>query len=437
LEGPHKLLDLNIHLKIPVGFRTYRADIWRTEEMNPATYFIRRDEFFDRSQIYSLTDRDYDDNFERYVFFQKAVVAMMDALELKPDIVHGNDWQTGLIPLFLEHGIQGGWRGRKEKTVFTIHNLAYQGIYSGNDYSITSLPFSCFSVDTMEFYGNINSLKCGVMCSDAVTTVSKTYAKEIQTERDGFGLHGVLQAAHGKLTGIVNGIDSEIWNPEKDRYTARHFGATDMSGKKACKQDVAAELKLKVKPDTALIGMVSRLVDGKGMDLLSKAMPEIMSRNVAFVLLGSGQENYHELSRSWTEMWPGRFAAVLGFDPPLGHRIIAGSDLFFMPSKFEPCGLSQLYSLRYGTIPIVHAVGGLEDTIERVDVAHDRGFGFKFSDYTIEALLGSLDEALALMKKQDAWQKVMHRAMTADFSWTRSAEEYLELYKRLLKPASK
>ena len=435
MEGPAKLMDLNIHLKIPVGFRTYRADIWRTEETNPATYFIRRDEFFDRSQIYNLSDRDYDDNFERYVFFQKAVVAMIDALDLKPDIVHGNDWQTGLIPLFLEHGIQGAWRGRKEKTVFTIHNLAYQGIYSGNDYSITNLPFSCFSVDTMEYYGNINSLKCGVMCSDAVTTVSQTYAREIQEERNGFGLHGVLQAARGKLTGIVNGIDTEIWNPGKDRYALRHFSAKDLSGKKACRQDLASEFKLKLKPDTVLIGMVSRLADGKGMDLLAKVMPDLMKRNVAFLVLGSGQELYHELCRQWADQWPGRFACVLGFDPPLGHRIIAGSDLFMMPSKFEPCGLSQLYSLRYGTIPIVHAVGGLQDTIEGIDVDKATGYGWKFSEYTPEALLGAMDAALTTFKKPAQWEAAMLRAMEQDFSWSRSADRYLEIYRKL-KPAA-
>ncbi len=431
LEGPTPLLDLNIRLKIPVGFKTYHADIWRTEETNPATYFIRRDEFFDRSQIYNLPDRDYDDNFERYVFFQKAVVAMIDELNLNPDIIHANDWQTGLLPLFLEHGIQGKWRGRKEKTVFTIHNLAYQGIYSGNDYSITNLPFSCFSVETMEYYGNINSLKCGIMCSDAVTTVSQTYAKEIQEEINGFGLHGVLQSASGRLTGIINGIDTEIWNPEKDRFAAAYFTAKDLAGKRACKKDICAELKLKLKPDTALIGMVSRLVDGKGMDLLARAMPELMKRNVAFVILGTGQDIYHDLCRQWVSQWPGRFAAILGFDAPLGHRIIAGSDFFMMPSKFEPCGLSQLYSLRYGTIPMVHAVGGLEDTVQSVDVKAGTGFGLKFHNFTPEALLELLDEGLAIYQTPADWAAVQARAMAQDFSWGRSADRYLEIYRRL------
>jgi starch synthase len=433
IEGGFQPVDTGVRLDIPLGLRTQRAEIWRLDAEGVATYFIRRDEYFDRAYLYNLPTRDYDDNFERFVFFQKAVVGLVDALKIHPDIVHCSDWQTGLLPLFLRHGIRGTGRTRTEKTVFTIHNLAYQGLFSANEYTHTNLPFSTFTVDTMEFYGNINLLKCGITMSDLVTAVSVSYLREIQNPDRGFGLHGVVAAAAHKLVGIVNGIDTREWNPDEDPRIARTYSASNPEGKGACKRQLLAELSLDPDPKKPLIGMIARLVDQKGLDLLEEAMPEIMERPVSFVLLGHGLQKYEELAQSWALRWPGRCACRIDFDRDLAHRIEAGSDLYLMPSRSEPCGLNQLYSLRYGTLPIVHGVGGLEDTIEDLEEKGDEGWGLKFREYTVDALLAKLDVALRLYDQPKAWSAVQNRAMLKDFSWDHSAGEYISVYERLLK----
>lgn len=432
MEGGFPLKNLGFRLDIPVGFQVYRADVWVAESPPPTTYFIRRDEFFDRSHLYSLPERDYEDNFERFVLFQKAVVALVDTLNLRPDIVHSSDWQTGLIPLFLRHGIRGTGRQQTERTVFTIHNLAYQGLYPGAQYALTNLPFSCFNMDCAEFYGNINCIKAGITSAHLVTTVSRTYAQEIRTEEYGCGLHGVLAKMGDRLIGVIHGVDYSTWNPAMDPYLIKTYGAEDLDGKRACKEDLCRRMGLNLPIEQPLIGMVTRLVDQKGLDILAAAIPELMKREVGFVLLGAGQENYQKLSLAWSEQWPGRFAVRLGFDNPLAHQIEAGSDIYLMPSRFEPCGLNQLYSLRYGTLPVVHATGGLEDTITDIDESGSQGTGFKFRTYTPEGLLSAVDRALALYANREKWLELMIRAMRQDFSWDRAAEDYLDIYRRVL-----
>lgn len=430
-ESGHHLVDMRIQLHVPVGFRTYRAEVWKCDDIQPTTYFIRRDEFFDRSQLYSLPDRDYDDNFERFVFFQKAAVALIDRLELKPDIVHCNDWQTGLVPYFLRHGMQGGGRAGREKVVFTIHNLAYQGIFPGNEYPVTNLPFSCFSIGAIEFFGNINCLKAGLTGADRITTVSETYAREIQSAAAGCGLEGVLQERSARLRGIVNGIDADLWNPADDRNLASQYSAESFAGKQACREHLCARMRVHQSVDTPILGMVTRLVDQKGLDILAGAMPEIMKRELVFVLLGTGSEAYEKMCAQWMRSWPGKFGGKLAFDPKMAHRIFAGSDMFIMPSRFEPCGLNQLYAMRYGSVPIVHAVGGLDDTVVDVDARPD-GFGFKFRDYTSQALLAAVDSALAAFRDRERWSLIVRRAMQQDFSWRRSSAAYADLYRELV-----
>lgn len=431
LEGPQPVQDTGLRLSVPVGFRHYHADIWQGDEPGPRTYFIRRDEFFDRSQLYNLPDRDYDDNFERFVFFQKAAVALIDKLALKPDIVHGNDWQCGLIPFFLEHGLQGTTRGRREKVLFTIHNLAYQGVFPGSDYALTNLPFNAFSVNTMEFYGQVSCLKAGIMGADLVSTVSPTYAREIQTPAGGFGMDGVLTAVRDRLVGILNGIDTAVWNPGQDPRIPANFDARNPGGKRVCRQKLAARMQLQVKPGTAVIGMVTRMVDLKGMDILAEAMPELMKRDVAFVMLGSGQATYHERCAEWARQWPGRFAVRLGYDAQLSHEIQAGSDMILIPSKYEPCGLTQFYGQRYGTIPVVHAVGGLEDSVVDLSDTGDRGTGVKFKDYTAAALVAAVDRALVYFAQPSIWSAIMRRGMEADFAWDGPARAYAAAYSRI------
>lgn len=428
IEGPLSVKHTGLKLTIPVGFRTYQAEIWQSDEPGPRTYFVRRDEFFDRSQLYNLPTRDYDDNFERFVFFQKAVVAALDRLEFRADIVHCNDWQSGLIPYFLEHGIQGVSRGRKERVVFTIHNLAYPGVFPGSDYTLTNLPFNAFSVDTMEYYGQLSCMKAGVTGANLVTTVSPTYAREIQTPEHGFGLDGVLRGIQGRLVGILNGVDTTVWDPAQDTRIPANYDRSHMSGKRTCRHKLATRMRVRVDAETPLVGMVTRMVDLKGMDILAEAMPELMKRKLAMVILGSGQERYHEMTTKWAEAWPGRFGVRIGYDAQLAHEIQAGSDMVLIPSKYEPCGLTQFCSQRYGTLPVVHATGGLEDSVEDAAADGSSGTGIKFGEYSAAALVKAVDRALALHADSSAWNAVIARAMALDWSWERPAAAYLRAY---------
>ncbi len=435
-EGSFNLQDTGLHLDIPVGFRTHRADVWIHEDSEVPTYFIRRDEYFDRRELYSLPERDYDDNFERFTFFQKAAVALIDALDFGADIVHSNDWQGGLIPAFLREGTSslgrtGGEKG--EKSVFTIHNLAYQGIFPGTDFAYTNLPFACFSMEEgMEFYGNVNCMKGGIAMADLVTTVSPRYAEEIQTPEFGCGLDGVLSKVSSRLKGILNGVDYSLWDPRIDPNLVKRYSSKDLSGKKKCKKDLLKVMGLATDDlKRPVVGMVTRMVDQKGFDLLSKAMPELMNTGINFILLGSGQVEYHEIARKWAGTWPRRFAVKIGYDDELAHKIEAGADIFLMPSKFEPCGLNQLYSLRYGTLPVVHAVGGLVDTIADISVDGNQGNGFVFTEYTPAALIESVNRAIKLYGTSD-WEKIQKRAMSSDYSWQNSASEYISAYESLL-----
>lgn len=439
MEGDFPKSDTGIRLKVPVGLRSLQAEFWKADTEGPATYFVRKDEFFDRSQLYSLPERDYDDNYERFVFFQKAAVGLIDHFQFKADIVHANDWQTALIPYFLEHGIHGMGRGRGERVVFTIHNLAFQGIFTDHEFPYSNLPYSCFSLEDLEFYGNLNCMKGALLRADAVTTVSQKYAQEILTPEFGCGLEGVLARISHKLTGIVNGVDYKVWDPENDPHLPENYTPRNLKGKAACKRALLEEMgfsNVAAKAQTPLIGIVTRLVDQKGLDLLAEALEEIMAHDLNFVLLGSGQEKYENLCREWAARWPERLAIHIGYDTGLSHRIEAGSDIFLMPSRFEPCGLNQLYSLKYGTIPLVHATGGLDDTIDAVHPDGTHGTGFKFNAYTTASLLEELDKALTLYQRPAAWREVQLRGMQKDFSWDRSARKYRELYTSLVPSAT-
>jgi starch synthase len=431
-EGRFTLADTGVRVDIPLGLRRYRGSVWMADEPGPRTYFIARDEFFDRRHLYGTREADYDDNFERFAFFQKAVVEAIDRLELKPDLVHLNDWQTGLIPLFLEHGVRGTRRGRREKVVFTIHNVAYHGKYPGAEFALLNLPFSAFSIETMEYYSEINFLKAGIMCADAVTTVSETYRQEIQTRPHGRGLEGVLAAADRKLQGIVNGIDTDLWNPATDPLIARTFDAARPGGKASCRRQLIQEFGLAAGEGTLVLGLVSRLTGDKGIDLLKDALPALMERNLAVAILGSGESEFEAMLGAWPKQWPERVGVRLKYDRDLARRIVAGADAFLMPSKEEPCGLNQLYSMRYGTLPIVRSVGGLADTVQNLDPDAGTGTGFVFAEYDAASLVGAVDRALAVFRDRPRdWLSAMQRAMTQDWSWARSATRYLEIYERL------
>lgn len=428
LERFPEVKPAGIKLAVPLGFHSHTTDIWRTEEPGLTTYFIRRDEYFDRTQLYSLPDRDYDDNFERFVFFQKAVVALMDHLQLSPDVVHGNDWQCGLLPYYLFHGLHGHPRPHPEPFVFTIHNLAYQGIYPGSEYALTNLPFNCFSVNTLEYYGKINCLKGGVTGARVVNTVSPTYAREICTESGGFGLHGLMASLGPRLHGILNGMDGQLWDPARDCGLVTTYTPENPAGKGTCRKLFLAENQLRSTTSTTL-GMVTRMVANKGFDVLAEAMPEIMKRDVTLFILGSGEQKFQNLCMDWQQTWPDRFACHIGYEPALARRVLAASDFLLIPSRYEPCGLSQFYAKRYGALPIAHAVGGLADTITDVGAGDgSTGTGILMKELRPDTLLASVDRALALQSKPAAYAAVQKRAMQQDHAWTASAQRYVELY---------
>lgn len=432
IEHHPEVKPAGINLVIPVGFRAYRADIWQTDAGPVRTYFVRRDEFFDRSQLYRACDRDYDDNFERFVFFQKAVVALLDHLKLKPDIVHGNDWQCGLLPYFLANGLQGTPRPAPEPFVYTFHNLAYQGIFPGSDYAQTNLPFNCFNVSTIEYYGKINCLKGGITAARAVTTVSPTYAQEIRSQEWGYGLEGLIASQGTRINGILNGIDVQLWDPSADKLITQPYSATDRAGKGSCRNAFLAHHGLKADPTTAVLAMITRLVDQKGMDLLASAISDLMKRDVVVFVHGSGETKYHELCQAWRQQWPDRFGLNLGYDAVLAHRVLSASDFLLVPSQYEPCGLSQFYGMRYGALPVAHAVGGLVDAIQDATPDGTAGTGLLFKEASAAGLLGAVDRALALRLAKEAFAAVQIRAMSQDFSWSKPAAAYAKLYADVL-----
>lgn len=419
--------------EVPLGSHDCTAEVYRNQQFGIDIYFIARDEYYDREELYGIGDRDYDDNFERFVFFQKTVVEALDRLAFDADVVHTNDWQTGLIPYFLRHGIHGTGRKGRERSVFSIHNLAYQGIFPAAAFARTNLPAATFSIDGMEYYGQVSCMKAGIAGADRLVTVSTTYARQIQTEESGYGLHGILTKRTDDLSGIVNGIDYESWNPETDGNLASRYDVQSApSGKSDNKRELAAQCGLNVDDSTMLIGMVTRLVDLKGIDLVAEIVPELMNRNVAVVLLGSGKEEYHQLCRRWSRRWPKKFSCKLKFDPVFSHLIFGASDAYLMPSRIEPCGLGQLYSMRYGVLPVVHATGGLEDTVIDLNGSGNHGTGFKFRPYKSVELLNALDRAIALYGQPGEWSSAVKRAMEQDLSWAGSARKYSELYEDLL-----
>lgn len=435
LEGGFAIEDTGIRLAIPVGFHRYQADIWRTREQpnRPVIYFIRRDEFFDRTHLYSLPDRDYDDNFERFIFFQKAVTSLINHLGHPFDVVHAHDWQTGLLPLYLRYGMSGEGRSAREKVIFTIHNLSFQGIFGGDYYSYTNLPFSCFSVETLEYYGNVNCLKGAVNSADMVTTVSATYAREIQMEAWGHGLHGVFKDASAKLRGICNGIDTVAWDPASDPALAANYDVRHLHGKSTCKNDIIRRARLRIKDKDPLLGMVTRLTPLKGMQLVDEILPFIMAETKAgLIILGSGTEEELAGIHDWAARWPGRVAVRCGFDLKLAHRIIAGADIYLMPSQHEPCGLNQLYSMRYGTVPVVHKVGGLADTVTNCREQPDQVNGYVFQEFTAASFQDALMKALMDFRHPQRWQALQQHGMTGDYSWRNVARQYVEVYRKLV-----
>ncbi|MCF6159372.1 MAG: glycogen synthase GlgA [wastewater metagenome] len=397
-------------------------------------YFLYNEQYYARKGLYNYpgTTRDFEDNSERFIFFDQAVLETIDQLSIYPDIIHCNDWQTGLIPVYLKAKYASRKCFLNTKVIMNIHNLAYQGIFWHWDMKLTGLDWSLFNWKQLEFYGKLNFLKGGIVFSDSITTVSKTYAQEIQTPEYGAGLDVVLKERAKDLYGIINGIDCTIWNPETDKFIAANYGIKDLTGKQICKKDLQRKCKLPGK-DVPVIGMITRLTDQKGLDLIVDIFRDLMKINLQFVLLGTGERRYHELFQDYAKRFPEKVAVKLTFDERSAHEIEAGADIFLMPSRFEPCGLNQLYSLRYGTVPVVRATGGLADTIVDVrsePISYGRANGFSFKRYNSDMLFATIVRVLDFFKNKVQWIEIMKNGMKQDWSLERSAGEYVMLYKK-------
>jgi starch synthase len=390
--------------------------------------FVDDAEFFDRPQLYGDKNGDYPDNAERFSEFSRAAIECMKRVWL-PDIVHCHDWQAALVPVLLRTQYANDLAVRSLPVVLTIHNLAYQGVFPQAVLRRIGLPERYFTIDGLEFYGKVNFLKGGLVFADYLTTVSRRYAKEIQTAELGCGLDGVIRNRGDRLVGILNGVDYGAWSPEADTLIAQNYSAHNLSGKIACKKDLLAAMRLPEENlGRPLIGIVSRFVDQKGFDLLADIAGDLMKEDVAIAALGNGQPEYEKQFKALAEKYPARFGVKIGYDNTLAHKIEAGADMFLMPSRFEPCGLNQIYSLRYGTVPIVRATGGLDDTVQKFVAKTQQGTGFKFENYEGKALLDCIRAALKAFRDPKAWQAVQANGMSKDFSWKTSAAAYVTLY---------
>lgn len=393
-------------------------------------YLLHHPEYFERETLYGPGESAYGDNAERFAFFSRAVLALLDQIG-PPDVLHCHDWQTALAPAFLRADRDRYPRLDHVRTVLTIHNLAYQGLFWAADWHLLELDWRYFTPQFLEFQGSINYLKAGLVFADALTTVSRTYAEEICQPELGHGLDGVLRERRAALRGIVNGADYREWSPDTDAHIARRYSADDASGKRPCKAALQADVGLPVEPSTPLYGIISRLTGQKGIDLVLEAAGALSSRGAQFVVLGTGEAALERALADLAQAEPRRWAARIGFDEGLAHRIQAGADMLLMPSRYEPCGLNQIYGLRYGTIPVVRATGGLRDTVEEFDPSRRSGTGFTFGPYDAGSLLAAIDKSLACHRDAEAWNTLLANAMRADFSWGRSAAEYRALYAEL------
>jgi starch synthase len=394
------------------------------------TWLVDQPKYFDRSGLYGEAGRDYPDNLARFGFFCRAVLAWVGRQSWKPDVIHCNDWQTALIPPLIR-----AEPAQRVPTLLTIHNLAYQGLFPAQDFALTGLPASFFTMAGLEFWGQVNVLKGGLVFADTLTTVSETYAREIQAKEFGAGVDGVLRDRTRDLWGILNGVDYGMWDPSHDPLIPAQYSAEDLTGKRICKEHLQREFSLYERPDIPIVGMVTRLVDQKGLDLVEAVMDDLFALGVQLVVLGAGDARYEQVLGELPRRYPKRAGIRIGFDNALAHRIEAGADLFLMPSRYEPSGLNQLYSLRYGTVPVVRHTGGLADSIVDTTpetLAAGTANGFVFVAYEAHAMLEALRRALETFRTPHTWRGVQKTGMAADFSWTASARKYHALYDRTL-----
>ncbi len=393
-------------------------------------YFIEYPPFFDRESLYGTRAGDYPDNAERFALYCRAVLEASKILGV-PDVFHCHDWQSALVPVLVRSLYSEDPAFEHVGLVFTIHNMGYQGLFPADTLPLLMLPWDLFTISKMEFFGKVNFLKGALVSSDFITTVSRRYSQEIQTSEYGFGLDGVLKSRAATLSGILNGVDYAEWSPETDPHIAAQYSAHDLTGKTQCKLDMLAGFGAeKTDPSLPVIGIVSRFAAQKGFDLIAQIIDRLVREKLTLCILGSGDKKYEDTFKRLNKQYPERVLLKVAYDNATAHKIEAGADMFLMPSRYEPCGLNQIYSLRYGTVPVVRATGGLDDTIENWNPKTGKGTGFKFAPYTGDALLGAIHTALAVFKDKDSWHSLMRNGMAKNYSWAVSAKEYVRVYER-------
>ncbi len=434
-EEPKLLNDSTLSFFLP----GYTGEACLRELMHPSgmrVIFIDYPSAYDREELYTEGGQDYEDNLTRYAIFAKAGLEACKMLDIRPDIVHAHDWQAAMAPVYLKTHYHDDSFFKNTSSVLTVHNLGYQGRFPGDKFQGLDLPWEYFNPERLEYFGQVNVLKGGIIFADAITTVSPTYSKEIQTPEFGAGLDGVLESSAEKLTGILNGVDYSQWDPSNDPFIPKKFSPNDLSGKWACRKALREEIGLP-EGKGPLIGMISRLAEQKGFELVLKALDKIVKLDCQIVILGTGDPHYHTALSEAAKKYPKNISVKLTFSNELAHKIEAGSDIFLMPSRYEPCGLNQLYSLRYGTVPIVSSTGGLKDTVQNVTparLAKGNATGFVIKSFTASSMFNTIKKAVKLFRDdRKAWKKLMVTGMREDFSWPSQAGVYMKLYKGLEK----
>ncbi len=424
-------------LEVPSGNTRLRGNVLEasTEEGVPV-YLFDREDLFDRQGLYGTPEGDYPDNLERFTYFCRAALLFAKKAGFQLDVVHCHDWQTGLIPAYLKTLYREDSFFSGVSSIFTIHNMGYQGLFPPDNLSTCGIPISEFHPEGIEYWNQISLLKAGIMYADAVTTVSPRYSRDIQTPEFGMGMHDILRKRSADLYGILNGVDYAVWDPDRDSHVTANYSPQEMAGKRRCKealiQEMGLDSTLRKRP---VLGMISRLDDQKGLDLLVQILDELLALEVGLVVLGLGEERIQKAIQEAAEHHPGRVGLKIGFDEPLAHRIMAGADMLLVPSRYEPCGLAQIYALKYGTVPIVRATGGLDDTIQQFDPSSGKGTGFKFVEYEAKAFLDQIMEAVKVFEDSPGWMKLVESGMQAEFSWEKSAREYVSLYEKVKEAA--
>ena len=427
-----RLVKEKSNIRHPLTGKVFGFDLYSCNANGVTFYFVEKRRYYSRKEIYGTSWGDYLDNAGRFGFFSKASLVSTKSMGFKPDIIHCNDWQSALLPFYLRHDFVGDDFYSGIKILFTIHNMAYQGLFKESVMKRLGIPREFFSSDKLGFYGKLNFLKAGLLYSDAINTVSKKYAEEIMTPEYGCGLEIFIKERKDKLYGILNGVDYSTWSPEKDTFIKVNYDTSAIEKKSVCKKDLLEYTGLSLTAEAPVLGCVTRLVEQKGVDLIANITDRIVEMGAGLVVLGRGGNDYNRMFRDLARKYPGNVYTCSHFNDELAHKIEAGADIFLMPSRYEPCGLNQMYSIKYGTIPVVRATGGLDDAVVDFDEDREKGNGFKFEEAHEDALMKAIERAVDRFKDKKLWRKLMIQAMEYDYSWEHSAKEYIEVYTKII-----